>query len=197
MISNCSTDQKGTSRWWEWEQEKVVSNQFWTKHCPQRLLYVVGLSATSKIGMIILTNFSFWWKVWSSEKLDNVIKLEETKNSNLFQIRCSFCTIPFFFKGLEVEQEGKGIGKEKKNEVDNRYLGHSIHRMYMGHSIHRMYIGHSIQLDGQEKTRNGYCKPKTLFIEIKGKKSQAKGQYSRWYRSYILRYLKITCSYRV
>ena len=42
--------------------------------------------------------------------------------------RISFCTIPFFFKGLEGEQERKGIGKEKKNEeVDNRYLGHSIH----------------------------------------------------------------------
>ena len=58
-----------------------------------------------------------------------MIKLKETSTSNLFQILCSFCIIPFFFffpfKGLEGEQGRKGIGKEKENEdVVNRYLGH-------------------------------------------------------------------------
>ena len=98
-----------------------------------------------------------------------MIKLKEMSTSNLFQILCSFCIIPFFFffKGLESEQERKGIGKEKKNEdVVDRYLGHSVHSILISNSRN----------DGQEKTRNGYCKPETLFIEIKGKKKSGKSK---------------------
>lgn len=58
MVRNYFTYQKGANRWREWEQGRVVSNQLWANHCPKGFSYVVCLTATSKIRIIIL-NFFF------------------------------------------------------------------------------------------------------------------------------------------